>query len=56
MVIIKCITNEVTLTKSFSSPIFDAFSPEKFDACSAACAYIINMFVAKLELLNNNVL
>jgi hypothetical protein len=54
MPIIKYRTNELTLTKSFSSPIFNTFSPAKFDACSASCAYIVNDFMAKLQLLYNN--
>ena len=56
MVIINYRTNEVTLTKSFFSPIFDAFSSAKLDACSASYAYIINNCMAKLELLDNNAL
>ena len=56
MMNIKYRADEVTLTKSFSSPIFNSFSPAKLDACSRACAYIINNFMAKLELLVNNAL
>ena len=56
MVIIKYRTDKVTLTKSFSSPIFDSFSHAKLDAFSVACACIISNFMTKLELPDNNAL
>ena len=56
MAIIKYRTNEIPLTKPFSGPIFDAFSPANLDVYSASCAYIINNFMDKLELLDNNAL
>ena len=56
MPIIKYRTNELTLTKSFSSPIFNTFSPAKLDACGAICAYIVNNFMAELQLLDNTAL
>ena len=37
-VLIKYRADKLTLTKSFSSPIFDTFNLAKLDACSAACA------------------
>ena len=56
VVIIKYREDKQTLTKSFSSPIFDTLTPAELDACSAACAYIIRSFMAKLKLLDDNTL
>ena len=56
VVIIKYRTAEVILTKSFSSPNFNTFSPAKLDTCRAACAYITNNFMAKPDLRDNNAL
>ena len=56
MVLSKYREDKQTLTKYFYSPIFDTLAPAKLDACSAACAYIINNFWAKLELPDNNTL
>ena len=54
--IIKYREEEQTLTKSFSSPIFDTGTPAKSSACSAACDYIIRNFMVELKPLNNNTL
>ena len=56
MVIIKYREEEQTLTKLFSSPIFDTLTQDKLDACSAACDYIIRNFMAELKLLDDNTL
>ena len=54
VVIIKYREEEQTLTKLFSSPIFDTLTQDKLDACSAACDYIIRNFIDELKLLDNN--